>query len=189
MKIMVIPSILVSHLKRDTLVTDPSDILGVMQIINDNKEYRERSLMEENPSYRQPIPYALIQNTFTKRYVMMGRNSAQGEKRLHGKKYLGSGGHIEDGHDTMQTAAKELHEELMLPLLSLSLQGVMITTGGSVEDVHLCLFYVGHTFSEAFNSEEKLIQEPEWVTKEQVKEHFPNMEKWSQIIARDYIGV
>jgi predicted NUDIX family phosphoesterase len=63
----------------------------------DHVEYRPRGEMEEDPSFKQLIPYMLFRWTDDAGTVHLfeyQRGSGQGERRLHAKRSVGVGGHI-----------------------------------------------------------------------------------------------
>src|SRR5438128_6861287 len=124
MKIMAVKAERFKDIPRDVLVTDRTIIDGVMQLIQSEHIWKERSELEEDPSYRQPIPYCLVESP-NEEYVLMQRMKGQGEARLLGKRYFGAGGHVEEGHSVFYTALKEVTEELGLPIASIMCQGVM----------------------------------------------------------------
>jgi predicted NUDIX family phosphoesterase len=60
-------------------------------------EYRSRGQMEDDPSFKQLIPYMLFRWTDDHGAVHLFeylRGSGQGERRLHAKRSVGVGGHI-----------------------------------------------------------------------------------------------
>ncbi|MEX0614166.1 MAG: phosphoesterase, partial [Pirellulales bacterium] len=60
-------------------------------------EYRPRGQMEEDPSFKQLIPYVLfrwIDEAGAPHLFEYQRGSGQGERRLHAKRSVGVGGHI-----------------------------------------------------------------------------------------------
>ena len=60
-------------------------------------DYRPRGAMEEDPRFKQLIPYALFRWTDAQGAVHLfeyQRGSGQGERRLHAKRSVGVGGHI-----------------------------------------------------------------------------------------------
>lgn len=80
----------------------------------------ERRWAETHPEFKQPIPYVVLLRG--DEALCLTRLSAQGEKRLHGRKSIGVGGHVNpcdaapDGGELFARAcARELHEELELP--------------------------------------------------------------------------
>ncbi len=59
--------------------------------------YRPRPQMEEDPSFKQLIPYVIFTHRTASGELQVfqyTRGSGQGEKRLHAKKSVGIGGHI-----------------------------------------------------------------------------------------------
>ena len=61
-------------------------------------EFRPRSTVEEDPTFKQLIPYAILQaevdgETSVFQYT---RGKGQGEKRLHALRSIGIGGHISE---------------------------------------------------------------------------------------------
>jgi predicted NUDIX family phosphoesterase len=63
----------------------------------DHVEYRPRGEMEEDPSFKQLIPYMLFRWTDDAGTVHLFeylRGNGQGERRLHAKRSVGIGGHI-----------------------------------------------------------------------------------------------
>lgn len=64
-----------------------------------NQSFMERSAAEHDPSWKQLIPYVLISvpkpsNKGNYALVNYFRGAEQGEQRLHGKRSIGIGGHI-----------------------------------------------------------------------------------------------
>lgn len=107
----------------------------------------ERRYAEEHPEFKQPIPYVAVCRE--DQVLCLTRLSTQGEKRLHGKKSIGVGGHInpcdQDGEDLFANACRrELHEELVLPSdspLPLSPVGLLNDDTTAVGAVHVGLVY------------------------------------------------
>lgn len=191
-KIMAIPARFVERLPKDQLLTERSALEGLCELIKKEQQWRERSLLEEDPTWRQPIPYVLISSVSPKsetEYVLMQRMAGQGETRLHGRHYIGAGGHVEEGDTVFNTALIEVSQELGLPLARLSLSGALVSSGGPVEDVHLCLFYQAHTNYRNFGIREKGLHQEVWADLGVIRKVYDNLEKWSQIIARDFLGI
>src|SRR5262245_5169549 len=91
----------------------------------DQIEYRPRGQMEEDPSFKQLIPYALFRWTDTEGTVHLfeyQRGSGQGERRLHAKRSVGVGGHISSidsaagraEHVYREGMRRELDEEVVI---------------------------------------------------------------------------
>ncbi len=86
----------------------------------------ERRWAETHPEVQQPIPYVVVRRRgeAEPELLALTRLPTQGEARLHGRRSIGVGGHINpcdqpagpDGGDLFQRACvRELQEELVLP--------------------------------------------------------------------------
>lgn len=77
-----------------------------------NTSYRPRPEMEKDPTYKQLIPYVVFrckQEGTTPLIFVYTRTKKQGEERLHTKRSIGVGGHIE-----VQDSSKGLPYEMAL---------------------------------------------------------------------------
>lgn len=114
----------------------------------------ERRWAETHPEFKQPIPYVAVQRG--DELLCLTRLGAQGEKRLHGKRSIGVGGHINPcdappanaapgaGEELFARACqRELHEELLLPTADLPLRpiGLLNDETTPVGAVHVGLVY------------------------------------------------
>jgi len=61
-----------------------------------NQSFRPRSLVEDDPSFKQLIPYVILEcnDENETRLFRYTRGKGQGEKRLHALQSIGIGGHI-----------------------------------------------------------------------------------------------
>jgi len=78
--------------------------------------FADRDRVEEDPSLKQVIPYALVVREDS--IFLCRRTDRGGERRLHNLLSVGVGGHVnpEDESDVVLDALRrELHEELVLP--------------------------------------------------------------------------
>ena len=74
--------------------------------------YRPREAMEEDPSFKQLIPYVIFRHTDAagcESVFAYTRGKGQGESRLHHKRSVGVGGHISS--DDAATGAENPYEE------------------------------------------------------------------------------
>jgi predicted NUDIX family phosphoesterase len=106
----------------------------------------ERRYAESHPEYKQPIPYVAVCRGDA--VLCLTRLSSQGEKRLHGKRSIGVGGHINpcdlaEGDLFANACSRELHEELVLPEMPLQLTpvGLLNDDTTAVGAVHVGLVY------------------------------------------------
>ncbi len=78
--------------------------------------FADRAAVEEDPSLKQVIPYALV--TRPGQVFLFRRTSKGGEKRLFGLRSIGVGGHVnpvDEGDVIHDALRRELNEELCLP--------------------------------------------------------------------------
>ena len=126
------------------LLTDKRE--AMLDIIIHEHEFIPRPAAEEDPSYRQIIPYVVLLQegrVFTTRRLNKG-----GEARLHGKISVGIGGHINPVDELdpervlMRGLERELHEEVAIEMMGeLVPQGVINDDTNSVGSVHLGLCF------------------------------------------------
>ena len=121
-RVMVVPARLLDELGRfQGFSRDVSRYLGVLLDAR-NISFRARSEMEDDPSFKQIIPYCILRSRGTVfRYT---RGKKMGEKRLHALESIGVGGHISlsddrpliGGADATYEAAmhRELGEEVVI---------------------------------------------------------------------------
>lgn len=109
----------------------------------------ERSEAETNPSYKQIIPYIVMQDSQS-RILCYPRHGT--EKRLHGLLSCGIGGHIDEGDkkgafaETVKTGMlRELSEEISNfnpEMVTLAYKGIINELDTPVGHVHLGLVYL-----------------------------------------------
>lgn len=89
----------------------------------EHTSYRPRHEVEEDPSFKQLIPYVIFRHTDAAGRVHLfqyTRGKGQGEGRLHSKKSVGIGGHISAEDSGAKTSAyeegmrRELAEEVAI---------------------------------------------------------------------------
>jgi predicted NUDIX family phosphoesterase len=100
--------------------------------------FADRDRVENDPSLKQLIPYALV--TRDDAVFLCRRSHRGGERRLHGLLSVGVGGHVnpEDRADVVRDALlRELHEELHLPRFASRIVGFINNDTTPVGSVHL----------------------------------------------------
>ena len=147
----------------------------ILDIVTARHEFRPRPEMEEDPSYRQIIPYVVL--TRGEEVFVLRRLKKGGEARLHGLLSIGVGGHINPVDDAVRGEAlmrglrREVEEEVELEReLSLTPVGV----------VHLGFMFTMEVAGEVRVREtEKL--EGFWVKKSELPALAEQLEGWSKI--------
>lgn len=176
--------------KRDLLFADGAwqglrteDMALYQALVAKEGEFHWRSSMEQDPTYKQIIPYMIFE--YKKSYFLMERKETASESRLKNKLSLGIGGHMrqEDmtGGTIFDWARREFHEEVSYSgNLDVELLGVLNDDSDSVGQVHVgfILLLHGNSSDIAIRSEHK---QGMLVTSEQADLLIDRMESWSKI--------
>lgn len=168
----------------------------VLKKIVENSVFLKRSEMEEDPSFKQIIPYALI--SYKDSFYLFRRTSGQTEKRLHNKFSLGIGGHMNPNYSLKSgeqyltgELKRELYEEVNL------LNGCLIEKTefiGFINDdtipvgrVHIGLLYNIHVSNKEVYVNETDKMTANWTPKSNLADFYRGMETWSKIAVDYYI--
>lgn len=158
---------------------------------SDELSFQPRSQMETDPSYKQLIPYVLLQWTdaegVTKLFTYT-RGGGGGEARLHAKRSVGIGGHISredaaDGADPYSTGMRrELEEEVRLDSSYTETRDGLIYDGSNdVGRVHLGVVHRFVLEGPDVASNEADLAEGSFVSVEELKSEMDRLETWSQL--------
>ena len=168
---------------RTGLLTEDRE--AMLDIIINEHEFIDRPAAEEDPSYKQIIPYVVLTRkglVFATRRLNKG-----GESRLHGKVSIGIGGHINPVDETdrrsvlMKGLERELDEEVYIQRRGeLVPQGFINDDGNGVGAVHLGLCFSMEVEGEVSVKETEKLSGA-WMSLQELKEEYDNMETWSQI--------
>lgn len=169
-----------------------ADTKNFLELINAHKEFLPRPQMEEDPRYKQIIPYLLF--VHDNKYFLMQRKATSSEQRLKNKYSLGIGGHMrqEDmsaGASIFDWAKREFHEEINYAgNFAIKTIGILNDDSNAVSQVHLGLVLLleGDSAHIKVRSELKsgqLLSIPE------CQNYYEQMESWSQIIFDSIICV
>ena len=155
----------------------------LLQRIYQDGFFAERGAVEDDPSLKQIIPYALVtrgRSTFTFR-----RTKGGGEKRLFGRRSVGVGGHVNpvDADDVVLDAlSRELHEELFLPdRWNARLVGLINDDQTEVGKVHLGIVHVFDLDAPKVRPREQSIIETGFASPAELIGDQEQFETWSQI--------
>ena len=168
---------------RTGLLTEDRE--AMLEIIINEHEFIDRPAAEEDPSYKQIIPYVVLTRkglVFATRRLNKG-----GESRLHGKVSIGIGGHINPVDETdrrsvlMKGLERELDEEVYIQRRGeLVPQGFINDDGNGVGAVHLGLCFSMEVEGEVSVKETEKLSGG-WMSLQELRGEFDNMETWSQI--------
>ncbi len=160
-------------------------------IVQEQQEFLPRPQMEEDPVYKQIIPYLIFK--FQDRYFLMQRKSTSSEQRLKNKYSLGIGGHMRQ-EDMQQAktifdwAHREFQEEIDYKgSFTIKTLGMLNDDSNPVGQVHvgLVLLLEGDSDSIKVRSE---LKSGQLLTISELKTHFEDMESWSQIIFKEILS-
>ncbi len=141
-----------------------------------------RNDVEEDESYRQVIPYAVIQQE--DKVFLVERLKKGNEARLHNFLSIGIGGHINnEDHSTKDVIegglAKELQEELYIGAYVTEVVGLLHDSASPVSRVHTGVLYkVKSAGGVSIRETEKLMGK--FTSWQQVAKQFDFLEGWSQ---------
>lgn len=160
-------------------------------LASDQLAYRPRSQMEVDPSFKQLIPYVVLQWTDAEGQVHVfayTRGGGGGEARLHAKRSIGIGGHISredagEGADAYSTGMqRELDEEIRLGSeYTESREGLIYDPSNEVGQVHLGVVHRFVLDSPDVSSNEADLADGGFVPVSDLFEQREGLETWSQI--------
>lgn len=152
-------------------------------------QFLPRSQVEEDPSFKQLIPYCILQagSGSDRQVFQYTRGSGQGEKRLHAKRSIGIGGHIsrEDaaGEDLYRSGMqRELSEEMVIDAaMSEQLIGFIYDDTTPVGRVHLGVVHLLQLASPDARARESELVESGFCAIEELLLNRDRFENWSQL--------
>lgn len=163
-------------------------------------EYRPRGPMEEDPSFKQLIPYAIfrwIDPSGTPHLFEYQRGSGQGERRLHARRSVGVGGHI----SSIDSAAgsmddvyregmrRELDEEVILDTeYQEKIVGLINDDQTPVGQVHLGVVHLCDVQRPQIRPREADILDARFRPAADILPRLDEFETWSQIAVRALFG-
>lgn len=191
-QILVIPSDLIESIgPLDGFEVDVDRFLKPI-LASDRLSYRPRAAMELDPSYKQLIPYVILQwhdpSDRLDKVFTYTRGGGGGESRLHAKRSIGVGGHISsvdaegDGDPYTAGMKRELDEEVTIgsPYVE-QREGLLYDPSNEVGRVHLGVVHRFRLERPEVSSNEEALAHGEFLTVAQLHEQFERLETWSQL--------
>ena len=143
--------------------------------------------VENDPSFRQLVVYALIRDTNGHVFSTFRKN---GDERLVGKYSIGTGGHVQPDETFSDALFRELKEEVDITpddMMSITRAGCILDQSSRVNSVHLGIVYVV-----CVNDPDSVrIAEPEklggaWIDENVLFELYQTdgLESWSEMLAK-----
>ena len=159
--------------------------------------YLPRGDMEQDPNYKQLIPYVIFRHTQddgTVTVFQYTRGKGQGEKRLHAKRSIGIGGHIstDDAQEINPYAEgmrRELDEEVVIDTpYRETCVGLINDDETAVGKVHLGVVHIFDVESPRVRSREEDILETGFASVQDLLQDLDGFETWSQICLQALFG-
>lgn len=159
----------------------------------EHMSYRPRGEMEEDPRFKQLIPYVIFRfvnergRTWVFQYT---RGKGQGEKRLHAKRSIGIGGHIciddvagsRDSHPYEEGMRRELAEEVTInTTYRAQMVGMINDDLTPVGSVHLGVVHIFDVESPQVEPREAEILDSGFCPADELLANVDQFESWSQI--------
>lgn len=167
---------------------------------SEHLSYRPRGEMEQDPSFKQLIPYVLfrfVDASGTPRLFQYKRGGGQGEKRLHAKRSVGIGGHISTldayagtAHDVYREGMqRELNEEVAIEAsFDDQLVGLINDDETPVGQVHLGIVHLYEVDSPSVHPREQDILDASFQPIDELLGELDQFESWSQIAVEALFG-
>lgn len=161
--------------------------------------YRPRAEMEQDPSFKQLIPYVIFRHVDTagrETVFCYTRGTGQGEGRLHSKRSVGIGGHISsvdadsEGADPYaEGRRREVNEEVVIDTpYQERCVGLINDDETPVGQVHLGIVHLVDVESPAVRPRESEITEARFAPVDELLTDLSRFETWSQICLQALFG-
>jgi predicted NUDIX family phosphoesterase len=163
-------------------------------------EYRPRGDMEEDPSFKQLIPYVLFRWTDENGQIQLfqyQRGGGMGEKRLHAKRSVGIGGHISAidaaagnlDHVYREGMQRELAEEVSIETpYTETVAGLINDDETPVGTVHLGVVHLCDVERPSIAPREADVLDARFRPVSEILASLDEFETWSQIAVRALFG-
>jgi len=154
-----------------------------------NNFFLSRPEAENNPAYKQIIPYALI--AFGNSVVYYVRGKKAGEQRLVAKGSIGIGGHMNESDESLFAldeqayrvgVEREVNEEIKIDTqFDDRIVALLNDDTTDVGRVHLAIVHVFKLAEPKVEKREAMITGLTFMTKEELMARRESLETWSQI--------
>jgi predicted NUDIX family phosphoesterase len=167
---------------------EPDKYLSVI-LSRGNNLFLPRDQAEQNPAYKQIIPYALIVFDNTVLHYVRGKKA--GEQRLVAKGSIGIGGHMNEGDESLFAldaqayragVEREVNEEINIESrFEDRIVALLNDDTTDVGRVHLGIVHVFKLAQQKVEKREAMIRALTFLTKEELMARRGSLETWSQI--------
>lgn len=156
-------------------------------------KFKHRNQVEEDPSFKQIIPYVIIE--FNGKILHYTRGKRSGEKRLVSKESIGIGGHVSDNDDSLfhnqsthmleiyKTAVeREVFEEINIDSnYQEKIIAVINDDSDSVGEVHFGIVHLWRLETPSVTKREQQITQIDFLNPKELLKRINSLESWSAI--------
>jgi len=167
---------------------------------SENTVYRARSEVEEDPGFKQLIPYVIFRHRYedgAESVFQYTRGTGQGEGRLHRKRSVGIGGHISTvdadadaaGNPYAEGMRRELEEEVVIETpYTDTCVGLINDDESAVGRVHLGVVHLFDVEQPAVRPRETEIIDAGFQPVKEILADVSEFETWSSICLKALFG-
>lgn len=186
---MTDPGELVLVVPRRAVIAEPGwtgvrtyGIEAFLRVVAADGLFAPRATMEENPAFKQVIPYLVLRDG--ERYFLMRRTRAGGDARLHDRWSIGVGGHLNPGDgDLAGGLLREWNEEVVADFVpEFRLVGLLNDDTTPVGRVHLGAVYVADAAGRAVEIRETDKLTGAFASPAEVAAVANDLETWSRLV-------
>ena len=170
--------------------------LGIL-LDSANTQYLPRGKMEEDPSFKQLIPYCIfrfVDDVGETQVFQYTRGKGGGETRLRAKKSVGIGGHIstldsQDDSPYELGMQRELEEEIVIDTeFKQALVGMINDDENEVGKVHLGIVHLFDVEKPKISANEADISDAGFLPVSELMSDLDSYETWSKICLESLFG-
>ncbi len=194
-RVMVVPGAELDRLGRFQGFSPEADRYLSALLVPDLLEYRPRSEVEDDPSFKQIIPYVVFRSG--DQVFCYTRGKSQGEARLHRLRSLGVGGHVSEDDaqggrtlDAYESALRrELEEEVAIRSAGqIRRVGLINDDSTPVGRVHLGIVHLFELDRPEVDPREDGLADAGFLPVETIRTLRDEFETWSQIAIDSLLG-
>jgi predicted NUDIX family phosphoesterase len=160
----------------------PGDVTATLSLVAAEGSFRPRRDAEEDPAWKQVIPYLLLRDD--ERLFLMRRTRAGGDARLHERWSIGVGGHLGPADESVEAGLmREFEEELMAEWRpEIRPLGLLNDDRTPVGRVHLGIVYEADARGRPVSVRERHKLSGSFATIDEVRRGYAHLETWSQLL-------
>ena len=167
---------------------DGATLQDLRRAVARHGRYLERPIAENNPTYKQLIPYVVVRDG--EAVFLMQRTDTGGDARLHGKASIGVGGHlnpVDEGDDALMAGLRrEWAEELEADWdPEFRLIGLLNDDSNPVGAVHLGVVFEVRADGRPVEVRERDKLTGAFADADEVAAAWDRLETWSRLVAEE----